>query len=629
MPGRTRGSIGVRKASISRALSRADKTRRPARIIVGRVLLVGALVLATVQLVKVQAFDGPQLASAAEDQRITPVSIPAKRGTITDAQGTKMAFSVDVVALTARPKAMRGTWDEAQGKLAKSGGKAVSYDQHAADIAGFLKQQLGDQFNEQDVLARLRSDRTFTYLDEKVDPQVATKIREKFPDIGQEKRSMRRYPAGSVAANVVGMASWRKDQKPPGMQGLTGLEHALNTKLAGKDGRREVDTGNGSDVVIPGTERDVRPAVPGMDVKLTLDEDVQYKTQQLLDEYRDKVKARGGSIAVLDVKTGKVVALADDKNYDPNDPSTLNSNNMGDPAISSPFEPGSVGKAITAAGALQEGVVKPDDVVTVPGSVKVADRTVHDDWSHPTQRFSFTGILAKSSNVGILKIANRLGPEKFEQYLKKFGIGQRTGIELAGESPGFLPSRKSWSASTFGNLPFGQGYSMTTLQMASAYQAIANGGVRIPPRIIQSTTGPDGKVVEHKSPKGTRVIGEQAAKQLVGMLRSVTQKAPSPNEGTAPSAALDGYQVAGKTGTAQQVDPKTGKYSQSEQTTTFAGLLPADHPRFVAAIMLDRPTGQGGQTAAPLFHDLGSYLTQRYNVRLSDGPTPKVKFVLN
>lgn len=634
MPGPIRGKVSTRKASVSRALARADRTRRPARLVVGRVLLVGVLLLATLQLVKVQAFEGPSLASAAESQRITEKTIPAERGTIADASGTKLAFSTDVVALTARPKAMRGQWDEAQRKQAKSASKEgasapQSYDQHAAEMAAYLKQQLGDRFDEQDALNRLRSERTFTYLDEEVDPQVAKKIREKFPDLGQEKRSQRRYPAGEVGSNVIGMANWRKDQQPPGIKGLTGLESALNSKLSGRNGRSMVDTGNGSDVVIPGTEREVKPAVPGQDVRLTLDEDVQYKTQQLLDQYRDKVHAQGGSIAVLDAKTGRVVSLADDKNYNPNDASTLSNQNMSDAAISSPFEPGSVGKMMTAAGALQEGVVKPNDVLTVPGQVNVADRTVHDDWSHPTQRFTFTGILAKSSNVGTLKVANKLGKDKFADYLRKFGVGQRTGIELAGESPGFVPSREDWSASTFGNLPFGQGYSMTTLQMASVYQAIANGGVRVPPRIIKSTTGPDGKVREHKQPKGTRVVDEKTAKQLVDMLRSVTQDEPSPNRGTAPSAALDGYQIAGKTGTAQQVDPKTKKYSDSRYTTTFAGLFPADNPRFVAAIMLDRPKGQGGETAAPLFHDLASYLTQRYNVPVSPGKSPKMKFVLD
>lgn len=597
------------------------------RIVVGRLLLVGAILLATTRLVYVQAVDGSQLATAAEDQRITTVQIPAERGTISDTNGTALSFSVDVVALSARPKAMRSEWDAAQRKLAKQDEQTKSYDQHAEEIAAALEQKLGDRIDRRQVSEQLRSDRTFMYLDEKVKPRVAATLRKQFPDLGQEKRSMRRYPAGRVGANVVGSANWRKDKQPPGIKGITGLESTLNDKLAGKNGKRLVDTGNGSDVVIPGSQREVRPAVPGSDVRLTLDEDAQYKTQQLLDHYQNKVHAKGGSIVVLDAKTGRVVSLANGKNYDPNNPSTMTKRNIGDPAISVPFEPGSVGKMMTAAGAMQEGVVKPDDVLKVPGHIRVGGRTIHDDWSHPTQRYTFTGILAKSSNIGILKVANKLGKQRFAEYLKRFGVGQRTGVGLAGESPGFMPGIDNWSASTFGNLPFGQGYSMTTLQMASAYQAIANGGVRMPPRVIKSTTGPDGKVHKHQPPKGKRVVSERVADRLVSMLRSVTQDEPSPNRGTAPSASVPGYQIAGKTGTAQQVDPKTHKYSNSRYTTTFAGLFPADHPRFVAAIMLDRPSGEGGETAAPLFHDLTSYLTQRYNVPVSKGKSPTMKFV--
>jgi cell division protein FtsI (penicillin-binding protein 3) len=255
---------------------------------------------------------------------------------------------------------------------------------------------------------------------------------------------------------------------------------------------------------------------------------------------------------------------------------------------------------------------------------------IHDDWAHPEKPFTFTGILAKSSNVGIDKVAHRLDPKVFYKTLRRFGIGQKTGIALPGESSGRFPPMRTWSKATYANLPFGQGYSMTVLQMASAYQALANGGVRIPPRIVSATKAPDGTVHKTPQPKGVRVVSPQTAQTVVDMLRGVTQDAPWPNAGTAPDAAVAGYQVAGKTGTAQQYDPKLGHYSDSKYWTTFAGIFPAQHPRYVIAIMLNQPAPglQGGETAAPIFHDVASYLAGRHNIPLSAKPTPSMTFVV-
>jgi cell division protein FtsI (penicillin-binding protein 3) len=278
----------------------------------------------------------------------------------------------------------------------------------------------------------------------------------------------------------------------------------------------------------------------------------------------------------------------------------------------SAFEPGSVQKAITFAAALQEGLIYPQTLISVPDSIRMGGVTVRDAWTHSTQKFTATGVLAESSNVGTLKIAQQLGPETWYRYEKLFGVGTKTGIELPGESSGYLPPLKDWSESTFANLPFGQGESMTVLQLASIYQAIANGGVRIPPRIIQTVTKADGSVTPTKQPAGIRVVSPTTASTLRTMLESVTLPG-----GTGTKAALPGYRVAGKTGTAQQPDPNHGgRYSSWMNWDTFAGMVPADDPQFVVAIMVDNPAHglEGGDVAAPLFNEIASYEVQHAHV---------------
>jgi cell division protein FtsI (penicillin-binding protein 3) len=317
-------------------------------------------------------------------------------------------------------------------------------------------------------------------------------------------------------------------------------------------------------------------------------------------------------MAILDVHTGQVLALAASGTFDAADPNTIDPNVPINPPVMSAFEPGSVQKAITFAAALQQRLITPQTVLTVPDSIQMGGVTVRDAWAHATQKFTATGVIAESSNVGTLKIARQLGPETWYRYEKLFGVGTRTGIELPGESSGYVPPLKDWSASTFANLPFGQGESMTVLQLASIYQTIANNGVRIPPRIVQSITKADGSVTSTRRPAGVTVIQPDTARTLRTMLESVTQLG-----GTGVKAALPGYRVAGKTGTAQQPDPNHGgAYSSWMNWDTFAGMVPADDPQFVVAIMVDNPAHglEGGDVAAPLFNEIASYEVQHAHV---------------
>ncbi len=594
------------------------------------VVLVLILVVAGLKLIYVQAFQAEALSARAERQRATVIDIPAQRGSIVDRNGTELAFSVKTYTLQVNLRQMRKTWAQ----VAKQTKNEQNFQTRVAEIAEYMAAMLPDKTTEADLLKRFNKPAPFTFLVDNVEPSVAEQITSRYPEIAAEERALREYPGGTLASNVVGYANWRMDDPDVAkhnLHGLIGLESARDNDLAGKPGRRLVDTGEGDNVVIPGTERDIQPAVPGSDLELTLDSDLQYDLQRRLSEYVKETNAKGGSAVILDAKTGEVYALANDKTFDPNNLSEASEAELNNRAVTTPYEPGSVNKVITAAAAIEHGITTPKSVHQVPGQIQIADRTVRDAWPHGTQGFTTTGIFAKSSNVGTLMLAQKVGEERWLDIAKKFGLGQRTGIGLPGESPGRVPPRNQWSGSTFGNLPIGQGLSMTVVQMAGMYQAIANGGVRVEPRIVRATVKPDGTRVPEPAPGKTRVVSKRTADTVLRMLRATTQEGEGQNSGTAPTAALAGYQISGKTGTAQQINPATGAYSQSKYNITFAGILPADNPRFVVGIMLDAPdtTLPQGHSAAPLFHDIASYLAQKYEIPLSKRKAPVVPLVVD
>ncbi|MDQ3789829.1 MAG: penicillin-binding protein 2, partial [Actinomycetota bacterium] len=295
------------------------------------------------------------------------------------------------------------------------------------------------------------------------------------------------------------------------------------------------------------------------------------------------------------------------------------------------YEPGSVEKVLTVSALLDAGVVTPTTRLTVPDRIRSSDRVIEDYFDHGITPYTMTGVIAKSSNVGTLMVARQIGEDRYADMLARFGLGARTDVGLPGESPGRVPQRSEWSGSTFGNLPIGQGLSMTVLQMAGMYQAVANDGVRVPPRVIAERVTPEGKRIPEPKPKPVRVVDAKTAKTVRDMFRAVVQDAPIPDNGTGRPAALTGYQISGKTGTAQQFDKTIGRYSQEKYWITFAGILPADDPRFVVGIMIDRPKYVGGppegKSAAPLFHDIASHLAQMYNIPLSKEQAPFVPLI--
>lgn len=535
------------------------------------------------RLVQLQGLDHSSYADAAQAQRVDTIALHASRGTITDRFGTPLAYTSDAQDITVNPQ---------QIVVAQK----ASYAAQLAPLLGMTPTA---------VMGVLAKPGQYAVLANALSPVVAQKIEAlQLEGVYTQATTQRQYPGRTVAANVVGTV--HSDGT-----GAAGVEYVFNKTLAGKDGSETYAVDNLGNV--SPSSRTVRDAPQnGGTVALTIDQNLQFVVQQYLEAAVPQSGARSAEAAILDTRTGQVLALASSGTFDASDPNTIDPNVPIDPPVMAAFEPGSVQKAITFAAALQEGTIKPDTVVSVPNSITMGGANVSDAWWHPTEKFTATGVLAESSNVGTLEIAQKLGPQVWDSYEQKFGVGQQTGIELPGESSGFLPPMSTWSPSTFANLPFGQGESMTVLQLASIYQAIANDGVRIPPRIVKSITAPSGTVTATSQPAGITVVTPQTARTLRTMLESVIMPG-----GTGKKAAVPGYRIAGKTGTAQQPDPAHGgAYSSYMNWDTFAGIAPADDPQFVVAIMVDNPAHgvEGGDVAAPLFKKIAAYELQHAHI---------------
>lgn len=597
--------------------------------LLGAVVLIGRAAL-------VQLHWGPDFANQAAEQRTRIFVDYARRGEITDVQGQALAYTVQARTLTVSPKSLREELRyTARQELQQSGefrnlaGDAVDkridelVEQYLQNYAEGIPQAVADagasehSATSEEILEKLHADSSYEVLIRTVDPDVAETIARDYPGIAADMEAAREYPNGAIGENVIGKVS--QDE-----QGQFGLESSMNSELSGLDGRYTMDVSTDGQT-IPGTVRDVIGAQDGAQVQLTLDLDVQTYVQQQLEQAKANSGAENASAVVLDAHTGRVLAMANTDTINPNGDiqAQLNEDKTFDNlSVSSPFEPGSVAKIITAAGVIEDGLATPDEVLQVPGSIDMAGVTVRDAWEHGVVGYTTTGVFGKSSNVGTLMLAQRLGEERYAELLDLFGIGQTTGIELPGESAGLLPALEQWSGGTFANLPIGQGMSWTLLQMASVYQTLANEGVRVEPRIVDTVTDAEGNEIAQEAPAETRVVSPETARTVIDMFRSVLQSDPyGTQSGTGSDGAIEGYQLSGKTGTAQQVDPDTGAYSNSKYWITFAGIAPADNPRFVVALMLDKPArgvhGQGGQSAAPLFKDIASWLLDRENVPLS------------
>lgn len=539
----------------------------------GLALMITLLVLVVGRLAVLQGVDGAAYANAAEQDRLRTYPIAALRGAVLDRDGNPFAYTVAASRVVADPTVVA----------------------HPARTAEALTELL--DVPEAELTEKLAQDNRYVVLAAQVSPETTDVIDDlALAGISFEDDPVRLYPTGTVGGQVIGFVG--RDGA-----GLAGIEQTFQDELAGTDGHRRVEVGSGGNPIPSGIDEST-PATDGDTVTLTLDQDLQFVTEQHLAEACSDGATTRASAVVLDVTTGQVAAMGSCPGYDPGNYSKTDPELLGNPLVSDVFEPGSVMKAVTLSAALEEGVATPDTVLSVNGHIAAGDRVVTDAHDHEPVDWTVTGILAKSSNVGTIMLAREVGDEKLEHYLRAFGLGSTTGIELPGESAGILQASEDWSGVRAANVAIGQGVSVTTLQMASIYQAIANDGVRIEPRIVESVTGPTGRVVDAPEPESTRVISESTADQMAYMLEAVVGPG-----GTAPLGQIEGFRVAGKTGTAQRANPECNCYEGGGYVTTFVGFAPADDPQYVVAVDLERPTSsaEGGQVAAPVFADIMRY----------------------
>jgi cell division protein FtsI (penicillin-binding protein 3) len=523
------------------------------------------LVVAIGRAAWVQGVQGGTLSADAQSQQTQTVTIPGRRGRILDRNRRELAVSEDAADVIATPYQVK---DPAR----------------AARRLGPLL-----HVPEAEILRAL-ADRTsgFAYLARQVGLPTAERVRKlKLPGVATVPSSRRVYPEGKLAAPLLGAVGFDA-------QGLTGLEAADDDLLGGANGERQVVfDGLGKEI-----ERDtLSGAQQGEDLRLTIDAGLQARTEEVLANVAQTYQPRRATAIVMDPRNAEVLAMADWPSFDPSDPSSASPEALRSMATGFTYEPGSTFKAFTVAGALSERLVTPSTVFYLPSEIQVADRKISDAEARGPESLTVAQILAQSSNVGAVKIGLELGAERFYHWVRRFGFGDPTGIDFPGEEQGIVPTLSEFSGSTIGNLPIGQGLSVTPIQMAAAYSAIANGGILRPPRLILDEG--DTPVPESE---GHRVISKQTAAQLRQMLEGVL--APG---GTASEVSVPGYTLAGKTGTAEvAVD---GHYSNSQFVASFVGFAPAQHPQLLVAVVVDEPQGNyyGGVVAAPAFGEIAKF----------------------
>jgi cell division protein FtsI (penicillin-binding protein 3) len=535
------------------------------------------------RLVLLQVREGRAYASLAAEQRVRRIPLRAERGTLYDRSMHELALSLPAKAVYADP----GLIEDPAGT--------------AARLAPALGLPVGR-------LVRTLSTRSrFEYLARRVDLEVAENIEDLgLPGIGFLDEPKRQYPGGSLAAQVLGFVGLDG-------AGLAGLELQYEDVLAGKPGSLVVEQDPDGLPIPQGTRRTVAPE-RGRDLLLAIDKDIQFYAERALGEAIRRNGAIGGTVIVLDPATGDVLTMATEPGFDANAFDTAPSASTRNRSVTDAYEPGSVNKVITAAAALEEGVITPGERMWVPSRIQVADRVFHEAHVHPTMAMTLTDVIAQSSNVGTIMTADRLGSERLDAYLRAFGFGKPTGIGFPGESDGILMPEEDWWGTSMATIPIGQGIAVTPLQMASVYATVANQGVRVPPRLVRGTIGPSGRVAEGPAAEGVRVVSARTARLLTGMLAHAVEA------GTGQEAQIPGYWVAGKTGTARK--PLKDALGYSDQyVASFIGFAPARDPAVVVAAVLDEPdTMYGGVASAPLFREVAHFALAHLQVPTADRP---------
>ncbi|EGX59955.1 cell division protein FtsI/penicillin-binding protein, partial [Streptomyces zinciresistens K42] len=589
---------------------RLGSTRPRLRMVAVALTLV--LLAFVVRLLQVQGVDASTYAAKAEKNRYVGYTLAAERGGITDRNGVALAASVDAYDITADPTLFTR--------------EQLKVDDGPEQAAALLAPILGQE--QEAIAGKLRPENRslrYTLLARRQTPQVWKQIKDLKSALAAKSEadrttpnvlagvlsvasSKRVYPNGELAAGILGWVN--ADGKGGG-----GIEQQLNKELSGKNGEIRYAQSGGRQV--PTAHARETPAVPGSDVELTIDRDIQWAAQNAITEQVAKSRADRGYVIVQDTRTGQILAMANSPGFDPNDLSEASSANMGNAALQDAYEPGSTAKVMSMAAVLEEGVATPGTHVVVPNRLHRGDRLFKDDIDHETWYLTLNGVLAKSSNIGTILATGQLGKTQpkankvLYDYLRRFGLGSYTGLGFPGETPGILAAPDKWSTSQQYTIPFGQGLSLNAMQAASIYSTIANGGVRVQPSVVRGTKGPDGRFTPAAEPRKTRVISARTAKTLARMLESVVDD----REGTGTKARIPGYRVAGKTGTANRVDPATGKYRG--YTSSFAGFAPADKPRVTVYCAIQNATQGnyfGGQICGPIYKQVMEFALKTLQV---------------
>jgi cell division protein FtsI (penicillin-binding protein 3) len=526
-------------------------------------IFLGLLALAAARTLWLGGVRASALQRAATTQQVDEIRVPARRGAISDRHGIELAVSEPAADVAATPYLITAP----------------------SKVAGRLAPLLGSP--QADVAAKLSVKSGFVYLARNLSGAKVDKIKAlKIAGLSFVPSARRDYPRHWLASQAIGGVG------VDGV-GLSGLEYAHDDVLRGSDGtRRIVKDGVGETIAV----RDTKPAIPGEDLRLTLDGQLQGKVEDVLAQVGVKWRPKGATAIVMDPRTSTILALANWPRVDANDFGGAPKYAAQDRAVGFDYEPGSTFKAFTVAGALEDRVVTPGEYFHLPPTVTVADRTIEEAHPRGTVDLTTAQILAQSSNVGTVLIGERLGADRFDRWVRRFGFGRPTHVELPGEESGQVLARDHYSGSSMGNLPIGQGESVTPMQLATAYAAIADGGILRRPRIIARIGGRP-----TAPPAGRRVVSANTAAQLRTMLTGVLEAG-----GTAASAAIDGYTLAGKTGTANKIDPSTRTYSKTRFIGSFVGFAPARDPKLLVTVMVDEPQGgiYGAQVAAPAFQEI-------------------------
>lgn len=531
-----------------------------------------------------------QLSAIGLDQRVRTIDLPAARGRILDRSGVPLAITLDARDLYANPELVTDPEAEAE---------------QIARILGV---------KPKDVRSALEADGTFAYVARQVDLDVAQRVEDLYlAGIGSLSAPKRYYPAGALASQVLGFVGIDGT-------GLAGLEEQFETELAGTPGERKVEVAPDGQPIAQGIDAETEP-VDGVSLRTTIDRDIQFQTQQALAQAVRDNGAKAGLVIVMDPRTGDILAMASFPSFDPNRFADTDPDRWRNRAVTDAFEPGSVNKIITAAAALESGTVSLTQRFQVPDSMQVDEYTIHDSHPHPVQTMMLSDIIAESSNIGIAKVAGVMGKTTLASYMNRFGFGRTTGLGFPAESDGIVPALENWSDSSLATIAYGQGISVTPLQMASVYATIANGGIWVQPRLVSGTVDDAGTFTPAAPSPSHRVIEAQTAATLTEMLAYVVEG------GTGTTAQIPWYQVAGKTGTALIASPNGGYYPD-RYVASFIGFLPAGRPQVIVAAILDEPaTLYGGIAAAPLFQQVARYAIQKLGIPTA-GQVPAPPHVL-